>query len=225
MLPAACCIHPHQQRRTLRTKPVNPTTPQVDKHGKKVVTRTIESMPFQAYQLALEVIREDRAEIQQQIRRTSDRLTKALAVPDVDPKARHILSLKRHLHKLRIEIDMNNPRVKYNFDNGISELLLYLQIDILAQFHIPCRLILVTEWNSWHKQTRISAPPRTQMARTSPPDTHATSQPNARHPRHHPIHRARRRRTDTFPGPRSQTWDYPLYTPHGAPTYSKDRPI
>jgi len=77
-------------------------------------------MPFQAYQLALEIIREDRAEKMQQIKQTQERLSRALAAPGVNPKARHILSLKRHLDRLRILADANNPRVKYNFDNGIS---------------------------------------------------------------------------------------------------------
>jgi len=77
-------------------------------------------MPFQAYQLALEIIHGDRAEKLQQIKQTQERLSKALAVPGVDSKARHILSLRKHLDRLRVLADANNPRVKYNFDNGIS---------------------------------------------------------------------------------------------------------
>ncbi|KAF8451872.1 phosphatidylethanolamine-binding protein [Terfezia claveryi] len=114
-LPTTFCT----QHRTLRTKPVNAKTPILDKAGKLVVTRTIESMPFQAYQLALEIIRGDRIEKLQQIKQTQERLSRALAVPGVDPKARHILSLRKHLDRLRVLADANNPRVKYNFDNGI----------------------------------------------------------------------------------------------------------
>lgn len=133
-LAIATCTYTHTQHRTLRTKPVNAKTPILDKSGKPIVTRTIESMPFQAYQLALEIIHEDRAEKLQQIKQTRERLSKALAVPGVDPKARHILSLRRHLDRLKILADANNPRVKYNFDNGISMGCLYLHLHPRPRF-------------------------------------------------------------------------------------------
>lgn len=78
-------------------------------------------MPFQMYQLALELINQDRKEKLQQIKKTREKIKTALAVPGVDPKSTRILNLKRYLERLEILVDINNPRVKYNFENGISE--------------------------------------------------------------------------------------------------------
>ncbi|KAF8477133.1 phosphatidylethanolamine-binding protein [Kalaharituber pfeilii] len=113
-----CCAGVSQHR-TLRMRPQKPVERLTDKKGRPIVTKTIESMPFQAYQLALQVIREDRQEKLKQIELTRQRLATARKAPGATEKSRTVLSLKRHLEKLRILADINNPRVKYNFDNGI----------------------------------------------------------------------------------------------------------
>lgn len=85
--------------------------------GKRV--RTLEDMPFQTYQLALEVIRQDREEKLEAIalqRRRIESVTKC--DPDGPEKEKRLKTLRDHLEYLKIQADINSPRVKYNFENG-----------------------------------------------------------------------------------------------------------
>lgn len=111
----------HQQTRGLRLSTARQPKPILTKKGGVVITQTIEKMPFQMYQLALEFINQDRKEKLQQIKKTQEKIKTTLSVPGADPNSTRILSLKRYLERLRILADINNPRVKYNFENGISK--------------------------------------------------------------------------------------------------------
>lgn len=85
--------------------------------------RTLERMPFQTFQLALDVIKKDRDEKLVQIKKVREKLENARKAekenPDT-PKDRKIRSMEQYLEYLKVQADINNPRVKYNFDRGIS---------------------------------------------------------------------------------------------------------
>lgn len=82
--------------------------------------RTIETMPFQTYQLALDVIRKDRQEKLEMIKAEHERMGKMIKYKGLKPESRAVKSMVRYLEDLKIKADINNPRVKYNFDSGIS---------------------------------------------------------------------------------------------------------
>ncbi|KAI5811082.1 phosphatidylethanolamine-binding protein [Peziza echinospora] len=104
------------QVRGVRTAPNKaPTTDDVKR--KKGFVRTIEKMPFQTYQLALEVIAKDREQKIKEIALEKQRL--ALAI-EKEKGPRVVSSLQRHIERLKVLVDINNPRVKYNFDNDIA---------------------------------------------------------------------------------------------------------
>ena len=105
--------------RSLRTR--GPATPAVaSEAGHRM--RTLETMPFQTYQFALDLIRRDHAEKLGLIAKQRARVAAAAAAPEPDsPAARvRMRDLSAHLDHLRVQADINNPRVKYNFDRGIS---------------------------------------------------------------------------------------------------------
>jgi hypothetical protein len=104
--------------RGLRTRDVKPV--QTDTEGspnEQRAFRTIETMPFQTYQLALDVIRKDRLERLEEIKKEQQRIAGHLA-SGFKPDSREIKSMNKHLEWLRVQADINNPRVKYNFDRG-----------------------------------------------------------------------------------------------------------
>jgi large subunit ribosomal protein L35 len=74
-------------------------------------------MPFQTYQLALDVIRKDRLERLEEVKNEQQRIAGHLA-SGLKPDSREIKSMKKHLEWLCVQADINNPRVKYNFDLG-----------------------------------------------------------------------------------------------------------
>lgn len=78
-------------------------------------------MPFQTYQLALEVIRKDRAEKLRLIKAEHEKMAKLVKYKGLNPQSREGRSIVQYLDDLKIKADINNPRVKYNFDTGISE--------------------------------------------------------------------------------------------------------
>lgn len=78
-------------------------------------------MPFQTYQLALDVIRKDREEKLVKIKEERDRIAKVILYKKLSPQSREVISMTRYLEGLKIKADINNPRVKYNFDTGVSK--------------------------------------------------------------------------------------------------------
>ncbi|KAH8148367.1 uncharacterized protein LAJ45_07468 [Morchella importuna] len=92
-------------------------TPEVEAHARKM--RTIESMPFQTYQHALAVIHQDREEKLAQIKTEHERIAKMIKYKNLAPSSRVVKSMTRYLEDLKIKADINNPRVKYNFDTGV----------------------------------------------------------------------------------------------------------
>lgn len=89
----------------------------IESGGRK--RRTLEDMPFQTYQLALDVIRDDRKEKIQSIAEMRTRIENVKKyAADGPEKEESLKSMIAHLEYLKIQADINNPRVKYNFDNG-----------------------------------------------------------------------------------------------------------
>ncbi|KAF8246361.1 PEBP-like protein, partial [Wilcoxina mikolae CBS 423.85] len=81
--------------------------------------RTIEGMPFQTYQLALDIIKKDRIEKVAAVNAQRERIANVLKKPGMTPDSHRVKEMRAHLEYLRVQSDMNNPRVKYNFDRGI----------------------------------------------------------------------------------------------------------
>ncbi|KAI5790136.1 phosphatidylethanolamine-binding protein [Geopyxis carbonaria] len=96
--------------------PDNAATPN-EMHSLKL--RTLEGMPFQTYQLALNLIKKDRDEKIVEINEQRQKIANALKKPQAAANDRSIKAMQKHLEYLRIQADINNPRVKYNFDRGI----------------------------------------------------------------------------------------------------------
>ncbi|KAI5836868.1 phosphatidylethanolamine-binding protein [Morchella snyderi] len=94
-----------------------PATPEVEAHARKM--RTIESMPFQTYQHALAVIRKDHDEKLVQIKEEHEKIAKMIKYKNLSPTSRVVKSMTRYLEGLKVKADINNPRVKYNFDTGV----------------------------------------------------------------------------------------------------------
>jgi len=109
--PAISCSGPAALSRGLRVPAGSPTS------AEKL--RTIESMPFQTYQLALDVIRKDREEKTKAVARQRKKISLVVANSGDTPNPHRITELKQHLEYLQVQADINNPRVKYSFDRGI----------------------------------------------------------------------------------------------------------
>jgi large subunit ribosomal protein L35 len=111
-----CSITP----RGLHTETSSPTNVEGAEVGKRM--RTIEAMPFQTYQLSLDMIKKDRQEKLSMIMEEREKL-RELKAQGLDRYDRRVISITQYIEKLRILADANNPRVKYNFDCGVGEVV------------------------------------------------------------------------------------------------------
>ena len=82
--------------------------------------KTIETMPFQTYQFAMDIINKDRQEKLERIAQEKETMKKLIQYKGLTHETRRIISMKQQIEKWQILADSNNPRVKYNFDCGIS---------------------------------------------------------------------------------------------------------
>lgn len=82
----------------------------------RIRLRRIESMPFQTYQMALSYIKADRAEKLAAVQEEKKRIAGVIKKGGKNDRRLH--SMYQHLDYLTIQADINNPRVKYNFDCG-----------------------------------------------------------------------------------------------------------
>lgn len=124
-------IAPRIRIRTLRTRardaptpthtpPPPPTSPAAaDESARRM--RTIESMPFQTYQLALAVIQKDRHEKLALIAAERAKIARVLQFTGLAADSTEVRSMLHYVDRLKIMADVNNPRVKYNFDTGRSK--------------------------------------------------------------------------------------------------------
>lgn len=83
--------------------------------------RTIESMPFQTFQLALDVIRKDRVEKLSMIAAEREKIVRVMQYKGLTRESTEVRSMLAYIEKLKIKADINSPRVKYNFDTGLSQ--------------------------------------------------------------------------------------------------------
>ncbi|KAK6533553.1 hypothetical protein TWF694_002491 [Orbilia ellipsospora] len=86
----------------------------------KVKNTTLENLSFTCYQEALKILEQDRketlVEIQEQWKSIVG-LKRLHGYSDDNPR---IMRMKAHMDKLKLNIDKNNPRIKYNYDNKIA---------------------------------------------------------------------------------------------------------
>ncbi|TVY57021.1 54S ribosomal protein L35 [Lachnellula suecica] len=87
-----------------------------------------EQLPYQCFQEALKVLKEDRAEKLEQIKTERLRISNLMAQ---DPskvkggevqKERRLDSMRRHLEKLKIQADINDPLIKKRFEDGEGDM-------------------------------------------------------------------------------------------------------
>lgn len=119
-------------KRILRTQPASsaaastPSSNAVETAVAIQRLRRIETMPFQTYQFALNYIKKDR-EVKKSLIKESQKKIHNVEKKQAQTGAsqsRRLSSLRRHLEYLKIQADINNPRVKYSFDQGIGELIM-----------------------------------------------------------------------------------------------------
>lgn len=77
-------------------------------------------MPFQAYQLALKVIHEAREENLALIKKELARIDGVKKRYKLGEKDQRIIAMRDRVEYLKVQADINNPRVRYNFQNGDS---------------------------------------------------------------------------------------------------------
>ncbi|EPS42452.1 hypothetical protein H072_3550 [Dactylellina haptotyla CBS 200.50] len=86
----------------------------------KVINTTIERLPFRCYQAALRVLEEDRVEklaaIKEQTK-SIEGLKRLHKLPDDNPR---IKKMQAFVDELKLNIDKNNPRIKYNYENNVA---------------------------------------------------------------------------------------------------------
>jgi large subunit ribosomal protein L35 len=75
-------------------------------------------MPFQTFQFAREIIAKDSLEKAKAIEAQKERIMKARN--EEKPNQHKIKEMEDHLEYLEVQAEINNPRVKYSFDRGIS---------------------------------------------------------------------------------------------------------
>jgi large subunit ribosomal protein L35 len=83
-----------------------------------------EQLPYQCFQEALKVLREDRVEKLEQIKTERLRISNLMA-QDISKikggeaqKERRLDSMRQYLEKLKIEADINDPLIKKRFEDG-----------------------------------------------------------------------------------------------------------
>ncbi|KAI5816060.1 phosphatidylethanolamine-binding protein [Pyronema omphalodes] len=87
---------------------------------KAVQPRVIETMPFQTFQLAREIIAKDSLEKAKAIEVQKERIMKARNAEK--PNQHKIKEMENHLEYLEVQAEINNPRVKYSFDRGMIDM-------------------------------------------------------------------------------------------------------
>lgn len=85
-----------------------------------------EQLPFQCFQEARKVLLEDRAEKLEQIEKERGRLERLRAANPEDvggeaQKQTRIKSMEKHLEKLKILADINDPMIKKRFEDGMGK--------------------------------------------------------------------------------------------------------
>ena len=82
-------------------------------------------MPYKCYQEALKVIREDREEKLVKIaeqRKAIEGLKKLHNLTDSSPR---IVKMQEYIDELKLNIDKNNPRIKYTYENKLKGMFRY----------------------------------------------------------------------------------------------------
>jgi len=152
--------------RGLRTRTQGSTAEQTAEDAAKM--RTIEGMPFQTYQLALDVIKKDRIEKIAAVNAQREKIMNVLKKPGMTPDSQRVREMRSHLEYLRVQSDMNNPRVKYNFDIGISAEFRWWWLGGVADCY------------SWYAEAGLQIPFEPEMEGIPTTDPHAATYPDAR---------------------------------------------
>ncbi|KAL4887369.1 phosphatidylethanolamine-binding protein [Aspergillus karnatakaensis] len=85
-----------------------------------------EELPYQCFQEARKVLLADREEKLKDITATSEKIARLQALPEEEQKNGSIKSrlgaLERHLEKLKVLADINDPLVKKRFEDGLGDM-------------------------------------------------------------------------------------------------------
>jgi large subunit ribosomal protein L35 len=81
-----------------------------------------DALPYQCFQEARQILIEDRAEKLKEIERERGRIQRLRDAPENEiagpSKERRLKSMEKHLERLKIYADINDPNVKRRFDDG-----------------------------------------------------------------------------------------------------------
>ncbi|KAJ2902191.1 phosphatidylethanolamine-binding protein [Zalerion maritima] len=102
----------------------------VGSRRRRVAIRTspnlpFEHMPYQCFQEALNILRDDRAEKVAKLQRIEKKLEALIARDSAEMqknKARRIRETKQYMDELVIEVDINDPLVKRNSEDGLGDM-------------------------------------------------------------------------------------------------------
>ncbi|KAK6536482.1 hypothetical protein TWF281_000714 [Arthrobotrys megalospora] len=81
---------------------------------------TIETMPFKCYQEALKVLRDDREEKLVKIAEQQKAIAGLKKLHNLTDTSPRIVKMQEYIDELKLNIDKNNPRIKYTYDNKLK---------------------------------------------------------------------------------------------------------
>ncbi|KAK6350052.1 hypothetical protein TWF696_006301 [Orbilia brochopaga] len=81
---------------------------------------TIETMPYTCYQAALKILREDRLEKLKRIEAEQASIEALKTHHGYTDDDRRIKGMQKYIDEMQLNIDKNNPRIKYNYDNKLK---------------------------------------------------------------------------------------------------------
>ncbi|KAK6516770.1 hypothetical protein TWF506_006659 [Arthrobotrys conoides] len=81
---------------------------------------TLETMPFKCYQEALKILRQDRDESLVKIKEQEKSIAGLKKLHNLTDDSPRIVKMQRYIDELKLNIDKNNPRIKYTYDNKLK---------------------------------------------------------------------------------------------------------
>ncbi|KAF3184625.1 hypothetical protein TWF225_005916 [Orbilia oligospora] len=81
---------------------------------------TLETMPYKCYQEALKILREDREEKLVKIAEQEKSIAGLKRLHNLTDSSPRIVKMQEYIDELKLNMDKNNPRIKYTYDNKLK---------------------------------------------------------------------------------------------------------
>ncbi|KAF3202026.1 hypothetical protein TWF679_011150 [Orbilia oligospora] len=81
---------------------------------------TLETMPYKCYQEALKILREDREEKLVKIAEQEKSIAGLKKLHNLTDSSPRIVKMQEYIDELKLNMDKNNPRIKYTYDNNLK---------------------------------------------------------------------------------------------------------